>query len=422
MNLMRNVIIIGDLGRAFHNFNVYFKNNHNYKVIAFLSNQASRVLNQNYPIQLTGKQYPLGIPIFVEDELSSVIKKYDVDECVFAKSNYSQKQMINLATKIQAAGADFKILGTNTTMLKHLKPVIAVCGLGLAKTQVSCKVVEQLKLKGLNSVVVKHPVPEGDIKEKIAQSFSKLSDLEYSPYTSVEREEIKQQIANGTTVYMGVDYHDVLNKIDKDSAGCDVIVWENANEDMPFIKPDLLITIINPDKINGDYFNQPIDLNISLSDVVIIDKVSIAEPSIISKLRKKVLELNNKAVIIEAASPVEADDFELIWDKRVALVEFANETKTHFSTSIAADKYGASDIVMHDDSKIYPITNFETSEVNKLQNYLNNTDCDLVLVDTPIDISKTLRINKPIVKVKMQLQELGTPNIASTIHNFVKKI
>jgi len=419
---MRNVLIIGDLGRAFHSFNVYFKNNPNYKVIAFLSDQANLILNQNYPIQLTGKAYPLGIPIYNEDELHSVIKRYDIEECVIAKSNYSQKQIIALATEIQAAGADFKILGANTTMLKHLKPVIAVCGSDATKTQVSCKVVEQLKLAGLKSVVVKHPVPEGDIKEKITQSFSKLSDLEYSPYSSNEKEEIKQQIANGTTVYTGIDYHDVLNKIDKDSADCDIIVWENANEDMPFLKPDLLITIINPDKLIDGSFNQPIDVNISLSDVVIIDKVCIAEPSTILKLRKKVLELNNKAVIIEAASPIEADDFELIWDKKVALVEFTNESKTQFSTCIAADKYGASDVLMYENSKIYPVTKFETSELNKLQDYLNQANCDLVLMDTPFNMNKALRINKPIVKIRSQFQELGTPNIKSTIQKFLKKI
>ncbi len=439
---MKNVIILGAAGRDFHNFNAYFKNNHDYKVVAFTATQIPNIANRNYPIQLTGKHYPYGIPIHDEKDLPFLIKKLNVNVCVFSYSDVSYQKVMSLASIVQAAGADFRILGPDNTMLKSLKPVIAVCATrtGCGKSQTSRKIVDYLQARGKKVVVIRHPMPYGNLKDQIVQRFATLSDLKTNKCTVEEMEEYEPHIANGTVVYSGVDYHDVLREAEDDPKGCDVIVWDGGNNDMPFYKPDLWITVADPHRVGHEKNYFPSELNVRMSDVVIINKIDSANAQDIFQLRSNIQELNPEVSIIEAASPIEVDDASIIKGKKVLVIE-DGPTLTHGEMKfgagyLAALKLGAAEII---DPKEYavgeiasayetyphienvlPAMGYSPKQIEDLEKTINKTPCDAVIVATPIDLSRLVKFTKPNTRVYYSLQEIGKPDLRTVIDSFIE--
>ncbi|TLX77804.1 GTPase [Labilibacter sediminis] len=441
---MKNVIIIGAAGRDFHNFNVYFKNNHDYKVVAFTASQIPNIEGRNYPIQLTGKHYPYGIPIYEESELPYLIRKHNIDECIFAYSDINYERMMSLASIVQASGADFRILGPNHTMLKSLKPVIAVCATrtGCGKSQTSRKVIEYLMSRGKKVIAIRHPMPYGDLKNQIVQRYSKIDDLALHNCTIEEMEEYEPHIIRGNVIYSGVDYHDILREAEEDLEGCDIIVWDGGNNDMPFYKPDLMITVADPHRAGHEKSYYPSEVNVRLSDVVIINKIDSANIEGINELRKNIKELNPNVKIIDAASPLEVDNIENISGKRVLVIE-DGPTITHGEMKIgagivAAQKFGAAEIVdpreyavgeIENTYKKYPhiglalpAMGYSKQQIKDLETTINNTPCDTVIIATPIDLTRILKISKPTTRVHYYLQEIGKPDLPEILDNFLENI
>ncbi len=440
---MKNVIILGAAGRDFHNFNTYFKNNHDYKVVAFTAAQIPNIANRTYPIQLTGKHYPYGIPILPEADLPYLIKKHNIDVCVFAYSDVSNNRVMELATIVQAAGADFRLLGSNNTMLKSLKPVVAVCATrtGCGKSQTSRRVSTYLKSKGYKVVVIRHPMPYGDLKNQIVQRFATLNDINEQQCTIEEREEYEGHIKNGVVVYSGVDFHDVLREAEDDDKGCDVIVWDGGNNDMPFYKPDLMITVADAHRVGHESSYYPSAVNIKLSQAVVINKIDTAAPECVHQLRKNIHTINPEASIIEAASPIWIENPNAIRDLKVLVVE-DGPSITHGEMKKgagywAAEKYGAKEIVdprpyavgsikevyqkyEHIES-VLPAVGYSKEQISELEATINATPCDAVLIATPVDLSYMMKINKPMVKVNYELQEIGEPNLKTVLDTFITK-
>ncbi|WP_198931751.1 cyclic 2,3-diphosphoglycerate synthase [Labilibacter marinus] len=440
---MKNVIILGAAGRDFHNFNVYFKNNHDYKVVAFTATQIPDIADRNYPIELTGKHYPYGISILKEEDLPYLIKKLNVDVCVFSYSDVSYKRLMSLASVVQAAGADFRLLGPKNTMLNSLKPVVAVCATrtGCGKSQTSLKVAEYLKSKGKKVVVIRHPMPYGNLKDQIVQRYSSVLDLQKNNCTIEEMEEYEPHIKQGNVIYSGVDYHDILREAEDDEKGCDVIVWDGGNNDMPFYKPDLMITVADPHRVGDEGSYYPSETNIRMSDVIIINKIDSANADDVNQLRSNIIAINPKATIVEAASPVEVEDASLITGKRVLVVE-DGPTLTHGGMSfgagiIASKKYGAAEIVKPAEyaegsikdvyknnphlEEVIPAMGYSNTQIKELEATIENTPCDSVVIATPIDLSRVLNINKPYTRVKYALQEIGKPDLTEILDEFINK-
>jgi predicted GTPase len=441
---MKNVIILGAAGRDFHNFNVYFKNNPDYKVVGFTATQIPNITNRNYPIQLTGKLYPHGIPIFPESELPYLIKKFKVDECVFSYSDVSYKYVMSLASRVQAAGADFKVLSPNHTMLKSLKPIIAVCATrtGAGKSQTSRKVIEHVMSRGYKVVIIRHPMPYGNLKDQIVQRFSKLSDLDTHKCTIEEREEYEPHIVRGNVVYSGVDYHDILKEAEEDPRGCDLIVWDGGNNDTPFYLPDLMITVTDPQRVGDENTYYPSEVNVRMSHVAVINKVDSTGVENIVQLRHNIKEINPSITLVEAASAINVDDDSHIKGKRVLVIE-DGPTLTHGMMKtgagyLAAQKFGAKEII---DPRLYavgslrkcfndhpnigavlPAMGYSEMQINDLQATISNTPCDTVIVATPIDLSRVVDIVKPYTRVHYHLQEIGEPNLSIILDDFLERI
>ena len=438
---MKNVVILGAAGRDFHNFNVYFKNNFDYKVVAFTATQIPDIEGRNYPIQLTGKHYPYGIPILPEEDLTYIIKKYNVDECVFSYSDTSYQRLMSLASIVQAAGADFKLLSPEHTMLKSLKPVIAVCATrtGCGKSQTSRKIIEYLMEKGKKVVVIRHPMPYGDLRQQIVQRFSTLSDLALHKCTIEEMEEYEPHIMRGNVIYSGVDYHDILREAEDDEKGCDFIVWDGGNNDMPFYNPDLMITITDPHRVGHESSYYPSEVNIRKSDVVIINKIDSANGADVMELRKNIQTLNTNAVVVDAVSPIRVDNPEVIKGKKVLVVE-DGPTLTHgemkFGAAyLAAQKYGASEIVDPREyavgsiktafekyphiSNVLPAIGYGTQQIKDLEQTIKNIPCDSIIIGTPIDLSRVVNLYKSFTRVHYDLQEIGKPDLQEILDTFI---
>ncbi len=439
---MKNVIILGAAGRDFHNFNVYFKNNFNYKVIAFTANQIPNIEGRNYPIQLTGKHYPYGIPVFPESELPYLIKKHKVDQCIFSYSDVSYQKIMSLASIVQAAGADFIVLGSHKTMLNSLKPIIAVCATrtGCGKSQTSRKVIEYLMSKGKKVVAVRHPMPYGRLKDQIVQRFARLEDLILHKCTIEEMEEYEPHITRGNVIYSGVDYHDILREAEDDQKGCDIIVWDGGNNDMPFYNPDLMITVADPHRVGHEKSYYPSEANVRMSDVVIINKVDSANGTDVVKLRQNIFDINPNVRIIEAASPISVDNSTLITNKKVLVIE-DGPTLTHGEMKfgaglLAAQKFGAEEIVDPRDfavnsiketyqkypetPNVLPAMGYSDEQKKDLEETINNTPCDSVIIATPIDLSRIINIKKPYTRVHYSLQEIGKPDLADILDEFIE--
>lgn len=439
----KNVIIIGAAGRDFHNFNTCFRNNENYNVVAFTAAQIPDIDGRKYPKELAGKQYPGGIPIFSEDNLPELIKKYKVADCVFSYSDVPYGKVMSVSAIVNAAGANFVLMGPSDTMLKSKKPVIAVGAVrtGCGKSQTSRKVIELLMEKGLKVVAVRHPMPYGDLNTQKVQRFAVLKDLEKHKCTVEEMEEYEPHVVRGNVIYAGVDYEAILRQAEMDPAGCDVILWDGGNNDFPFYKPDLMITVTDPHRAGHELKYYPGEVTLRLADVVVINKMDSAAPDAIQIVRESIEKVNPGAIVVDGASPIKVDDPAIIRGKRVLVVE-DGPTLTHGEMKIgagvvAARKFGAKELVdprpftvgrMSETFRLYPnigtllpAMGYGDEQLNDLEKTINNTDCDSVIIATPIDLNRIIKIKKPNTRVYYDLQEIGHPNLTEVLNDFVKK-
>lgn len=439
----KNVIIIGAAGRDFHNFNMYYRDNEFYNVVAFTAAQIPDIDGRKYPAELAEKLYPEGIPIYAEEELPELIKKYDVDECVFSYSDVHYEKVMGLSAIVNAAGANFVLLGTKDTMLKSDKPVISVTAVrtGTGKSQTSRKVIETLMKYGLKVIAIRHPMPYGDLVSQKVQRFATLDDLKKHDCTIEEMEEYEPHIKRGNIVYAGVDYEAILEAVENDPDGCDVILWDGGNNDFSFIEPDLAITVLDPHRPGHELKYYPGEVCLRTADVSIINKIDSAEKEAIEIVENNIKKVNPKSVIIKAESTITVDDPAVIKGKRVLVVE-DGPTLTHGEMKIgagtvAAERIGVKEIVdprpyakgkLADTFEIYkhldqvlPAMGYGKQQLKDLEATINAVDCDAVIIGTPMDLTRVININKPTVRVSYELNEVGSPNLEEVLEKFVKE-
>ena len=428
---------MGAAGRDFHNFNLLFRNDKAYEVVAFTATQIPDIDDRRYPARLAGKLYPRGIPIHSEEELLGLVAGKKIDEVIFSYSDVSYNYVMSKAALINACGAHFKLVGGFPTMLKSSKPVIAVCAVrtGSGKSQTTRKICEILKGMGLRAAVVRHPMPYGDLTRQICQRFASLDDLEKYDCTIEEREEYEPHIMRGQVVYAGVDYEVILRSAEKEA---DVIVWDGGNNDLPFFMPNLHITIVDPHRAGHEKNYYPGETNLLLADVIVVNKIDTAPFEGIEAVRESIRKLNPKATVVDAASPINVDNPDLIKDKRVLVVE-DGPTLTHGEMAygagvVAAQKYGARELVdprpytvatISETFKKYPAIGtllpamgYGKKQIKDLETTINRTKCDSVIIATPIDLKRIVKINKPTVRVGYDLQEIGIPNLTDVLEEF----
>lgn len=433
----KKVVIMGAAGRDFHNFNLYFRDNELYDVVAFTATQIPDIHGRKYPTELAGKLYPNGIKIEAESELVNLIHRYEVDLVVFSYSDVSYEYVMHKGALVNAQGANFMMMGARQTMLKSKKPVISICAVrtGSGKSQTTRRVVEILNAKGRKVVVVRHPMPYGDLNAQKVQRFASYEDLKRHHCTIEEMEEYEPHIAQGTIVYAGVDYQAILQQAEQEA---DVVLWDGGNNDLPFFKPDLHIVVVDPHRPGDEVSYYPGETNVVMADVIIINKIDSANYESIDQVRMSVRQLNPKAVVIEAASPISVDDISLIHNKRVLVVE-DGPTLTHGEMAygagvIAAEKFGASELVDPRDAlqgsliavfehyseigTLLPAMGYGGQQVKDLEATINAIDCDAVVIGTPIDLRKVIHINKPATRVYYKLQEIGEPDLMRVLEKF----
>lgn len=438
----KNVLIIGAAGRDFHNFNTYFRDNDNYHVVAFTAAQIPDIDDRKYPAELAGRLYPDGIPIYAEENLPELIRRYNVDECIFSYSDISYQKVMGISALVNACGANFTLLGPAHTMIKSTKPVIAVCATrtGCGKSQTSRKVIEILMQKGLKVVAIRHPMPYGKLIDQKVQRFATLEDLTKHKCTIEEMEEYEPHIIRGNVIYAGVDYEAIIRAAEEDPNGCDVILWDGGNNDFAFYQPDLTITVADPHRPGNERSYYPGEVNLRLADVVIINKIDSAAPEGIQTVRESINQVNPGAVVIDGASPIRVEKPELIRGKRVLVVE-DGPTLTHGEMKIgagtvAARKYNAAEIVdprpytvgkltetfqiYPDIERLLPAMGYGEQQIRDLEATIANTDCDSVIIGTPIDLNRILKIDKPNTRVYYDLQEIGHPNLTEILDDFLK--
>ncbi|WXG41670.1 MAG: cyclic 2,3-diphosphoglycerate synthase [Candidatus Freyarchaeum deiterrae] len=431
---------MGAAGRDFHNFNVYFRQNKQYEVVAFTAAQIPHIEGRVYPPELAGPLYPKGIKIYSEEELPELIKKYDIDQVILAYTDLSHLTVMDKASLVLACGADFRLMGPKATMLESKLPVISICAVrtGSGKSQTTRKVCDILRKNGLKPVVIRHPMPYGDLKNQVCERFTTYEDLDRYDTTIEEREEYEPHIDRGNIVYAGVDYEKILREAEKEA---DVIVWDGGNNDFPFYKSDLQIVLVDPHRPGHEVSYYPGETNARMANVIIINKIDSAKPDHVEQTLKNVKRLNPKAIIIKAASPVTAENPELIRDKRVLVVE-DGPTLTHGGMSygagiVAARKYAAKEIVdprpyaMGSIKKVFeayphigsllPAMGYSPEQINELKETIEAVDCDSVIIGTPIDLRKLLKISKPTVRINYELQEIGKPDLEEILKNFPLK-
>jgi predicted GTPase len=441
--LKRNVIIIGAAGRDFHNFNTYFRDNELYNVVAFTAAQIPDIDGRKYPVELAGKLYPSGIPIYSENDLPKLIKDLKVVDCVFAYSDVPYQRVMAVSAVVNAAGANFILLGWRETMVKSTKPVIAVGAIrtGCGKSQTSRRVIELLMKKGLKVVAVRHPMPYGNLVEQKVQRFAVVSDLEKHKCTVEEMEEYEPHVVRGNVIYAGVDYEAILRAAENDPAGCDVVLWDGGNNDFPFYNPDLMITVTDPHRAGHELRYYPGEVTLRLADVVVINKMDSAAPEDIQTVRESIEKVAPNAIVIDGASPIKVDDPSVIKGKRVLVVE-DGPTLTHGEMKIgagvvAARKFGAAELVdprpftvgrltetfekYPNIGTLLPAMGYGEQQLKDLETTINKTDCDTVIIATPIDLNRIIHIKKPNTRVYYDLQEIGSPNLEEVIDDFVKK-
>jgi len=427
-------LIMGAAGRDFHNFNVFFRDNADYEVVAFTATQIPDIEGRKYPAVLAGKLYPNGIDIYDESELVSLIKKFGVEQVVFAYSDVPHEVVLHKASIVMAAGADFRLMGPATTQVKSTKPVVSVCAVrtGCGKSQTSRRVARVLLNMGYRVAAIRHPMPYGDLAKQRVQRYASYKDLDLHECTIEEREEYEPHIDAGVIIYAGVDYEAILRQAETEA---DIILWDGGNNDFSFYKTDLFITVADPHRPGHEMRYHPGEATARMADVVVINKVDTATPESVITVRENIHAMNPNAIVIEAASPLFVDDPDAIRGKRVLIIE-DGPTLTHGEMAygagfVAARRFGAAEIVdprpfavasIAATYKKYPKTGiilpamgYGPQQTKDLEATINRSDVDLVLSGTPIDLTRVIKINKPMQRVRYELQEIGQPDLESVL-------
>ncbi|MGH2698068.1 MAG: cyclic 2,3-diphosphoglycerate synthase [Actinomycetota bacterium] len=431
----RRVVIVGAAGRDFHNFNTAFRGDTSHEVVAFTATQIPGIDDRVYPPELAGDLYPDGIPIVSEDDLESVCARHDVEEVVFAYSDTSHKHVMHLASRALAAGADYRLLGPRATMLASTKPVVAICAVrtGSGKSQTTRHVVKCLKELGQKIAVVRHPMPYGILSEQAVQRFETYEDLVTADCTIEEREEYEPHLAQGSIVYAGIDYGAILERAQEEA---DVVVWDGGNNDLPFYKPDVHITVADPLRVGHEMSYHPGEANLRMADVVVINKVDSAEEEDLASLKKTIDEVNPGVQVVEAHSPITVDDEEALRGRRVIVIE-DGPTLTHgemrygagvvaakraqaaslvdarpFATGSIAEVYEKYPHIGHE---LLPAMGYSDQQRRDLSDTINASDADVVLIATPIDLRKICDLDKPAVRATYELEPVSQPDIATIL-------
>ncbi len=431
----KRVIIMGAAGRDFHNFNLVFRDNPAYRVVAFTATQIPDIEGRLYPPELAGQFYPEGIPIYPEDDLPDLIRQLDADEVVFAYSDVSHEYVMHKASIALAAGADFRFQGPKSTMLEAEVPVVAVCAArtGSGKSQTTRRVASILGRAGKRVVVVRHPMPYGDLRQQVCQRFASYADLDRYQCTIEEREEYEPHLDRGIVVYAGVDYAHILAQA---QAEADVLLWDGGNNDVPFFRPDLHIVVVDPHRAGHEVRYHPGETNVRMADVVVINKIDTADLDAVSRVRDNIQAVNPRATIVEAASPIFVEDPEAIRGKRVLVVE-DGPTLTHGEMAygagvVAARRFGAAEIVdprpyavgsiaktyatYPNTGPVLPAMGYSQTQIAELEATIRATPCDLVIAATPIDLRRLINVDKPVDRVRYELQEIGRPTLEDVLN------
>jgi len=433
------VLIMGAAGRDFHNYNTFYRDNENYEVVAFTATQIPDIEGRVYPPELAGKLYPNGIPIHDESELLNLMSKKHVDEVVFSYSDIPHEMVMHKGAIVNASGADFKMMGMNRTAVKSTKPVIGICAVrtGCGKSQTTRRVAELFKTAGKKIAVIRHPMPYGDLNAQAVQRFAELDDLRKHDCTIEEMEEYEPHIDRGNVVFAGVDYEAIVRQAEKEA---DIILWDGGNNDMPFYKTDCLIVVVDPHRQGHEDTYYPGETNLRLADVIVINKIETADPYDVDELRQNIRRINPKAVVIDGASPISIENSELITGKKVLVVE-DGPTLTHGEMQygagiVAAEKYGAGELVdprpftvgkitetfehYPEIGTLLPAMGYGEQQMKDLETTINNTECDSVIIGTPIDLRRIIDIKHPSVRVTYDLQEIGHPDLGELLTEFLK--
>lgn len=427
-------IIMGAAGRDFHNFNTFYRDNDNYEVVAFTATQIPNIEGRKYPAELAGKLYPNGIDIYPEAELPELIKKFNVEEVVFAYSDVPHTYVMHKASEVIALGPGFRLMGSKATQVKSTKPVVGVCAVrtGSGKSQTTRKVASILIGMGYKVAAIRHPMPYGDLVRQKVQRFATYADLDKHECTIEEREEYEPHIDNGVIVYAGVDYEAILREAEKE---VDIILWDGGNNDFSFYVTDLLIVVADPHRPGHEIQYYPGETNVRMADVFVINKVDTANPDNVIAVRENLFNLNPKAVVVEAASPIYVDDPEAIRGKRVLVIE-DGPTLTHGGMAfgagfVAARRFGAAEIVdprpfavgsivetykkYPGTGKILPAMGYGEQMIKDLEQTIENADVDMVVIGTPIDLTRVMKITKPSQRVRYELEEIGKPSLTDIL-------
>ena len=439
----KNVIIMGAAGRDFHNFNTYYRDNEAHEVVAFTATQIPDIEGRRYPAELAGRLYPDGIPIYAEEDLARLIQELKADDCVFSYSDVSYQHVMSVGAKVNAAGANFVMLGPRDTQIKSTKPVISVGAVrtGCGKSQTSRRIIEILMEKGLKVVAIRHPMPYGDIAAQKVQRFAELSDLEKHNCTVEEMEEYEPHVIRGNVIYAGVDYEAIVRAAEEDPKGCDVVLWDGGNNDFSFYKSDLHVTVVDPHRPGHELTYYPGNVTLRLADVVVINKMDSADAKGIEIVRRNIATENPDAIVIDGASTLDIDDPAVVRGKKVLVVE-DGPTLTHGEMKIgagvvAAQKFGAAGLVdprpyivgrlaetfekYPDIGEVLPAMGYGEQQLKDMEATINKTECDAVVIGTPIDLNRIIKINKPNTRVYYNLQEIGRPDFNGVLDDFVKK-
>lgn len=438
----KNIIIIGAAGRDFHNFNTYYRGKKAYNVVAFTAAQIPDIDGRKYPAELAGDLYPEGIPIHAQEELPSLIKELEVDECVFSYSDVHYEKVMGISAIVNAAGADFTLLGSKHTMIKSTKPVISVCAVrtGTGKSQTSRKIIETLLEHDLKVVAVRHPMPYGDLAAQKVQRFATVEDLKKHECTIEEMEEYEPHVERGNIIYAGVDYEAILRAAEDDPDGCDVVLWDGGNNDFSFYEPDLAITVLDPHRPGHELQYYPGEVCLRTTDVAIINKIDSADKKSIEIVENNIKQAKPDSTIIKAESTITVDHPDIVKGKRVLVVE-DGPTLTHGEMKIgagivAAERLGAKEIVdptpytvgsltetfekyPHIDT-VLPAMGYGEQQLKDLEETINKVDCDAVIIGTPMDLTRIISINKPTTRVHYDLDEIGDTNLAGVLNQFIK--
>ncbi|MDM8514811.1 cyclic 2,3-diphosphoglycerate synthase [Desulfobacterales bacterium HSG16] len=436
---LEKVIIMGAAGRDFHNFNVYFRDNPRYKVIGFTATQIPDIEGRLYPAELAGEMYPEGIPIHSDEKLAQLIRENDVDLVAFSYSDVPHLEVMHKASIVTANGADFIMIGASYTMIESEKKIVSVCAVrtGCGKSQTSRKVCQILQKMGKKVVLVRHPMPYGDLTKQIVQRFETIEDIAKHNCTIEEREEYEPVVTMGAVIYAGIDYEKILREAEKEA---DVIIWDGGNNDTPFYRSDVQIVVFDPHRAGHETLYHPGETNMHMADIAVINKIDSAEPEKVEQVRQTITANNPDAKIVMAESAVLADDEEKIKGKSVLVIE-DGPTLTHGEMAygagtIAAKRYGAKTLVdprpwlsgtlkqtfadYPDIGVLLPAMGYSPEQIKDMENTINDSECDLVLFATPIDLTSILDIKKPTVRVRYEYKDAAEPTLEQILREKLK--